>query len=306
MVNRSSTQADFSALAAPLREQVERQLRQYVQLPAEADRWGWFCPPRLQQAMAYSLLGGGKRLRPLVVLFAAEGCGASAADALPAACAVEMVHTYSLVHDDLPAMDDDDLRRGQPTLHRAFDEATAILAGDALLTLAFEVLARHLPPATAAACTALLAQAAGACGMVGGQADDLAAEGRPGTLEQLQAIHRRKTAALFSASARLGALCANAAPEQVEHLGRYGQCLGLAFQICDDLLDCHGQEDQLGKRVGKDTQRGKLTYPALLGTEASREKAEHWADQALQALARSGAEHPGLVALARFVLERNQ
>ncbi len=306
-MNQPSTQADFAALAAPLRKLVEAELRRLVRLPQEPDARGWFCPPRLQQAMAYSLLAGGKRLRPLVVLFAAQGCGGSVQEALPAACAVEMIHTYSLIHDDLPAMDDDDLRRGRATLHRAFDEATAILAGDALLTLAFEVLARDLRPASVAArCAAVLARAAGACGMVGGQADDLAAEGQPGTLEQLQAIHRRKTAALFSASAQLGALCAGAGEEQAERLARYGQCLGLAFQIRDDLLDRHGEESQLGKRVGKDDQRGKLTYPALLGKEASWEKAKHWADQALEALARSGAEHPGLVALARFVLERNQ
>ncbi len=300
-----TAQEELQALAAPLQEQLEAELARWVQFNHLSSEWGWQCPARLREAMAYSLLAPGKRLRPLVVLFSAQACGASVRQALPAACAVEMIHTYSLIHDDLPAMDDDDLRRGRATLHRAFDEATAILAGDALLTLAFEVLAQLQPPEVAARCVRLLAQAAGACGMVGGQADDLAAEGQPGSPELLQAIHRRKTAALFCASAQLGALCAQASQGVQEHLAQFGHALGMAFQICDDLLDHCGQEDQVGKRVGKDHRRGKLTYPLLLGVQASRQEAHRWIQQALEHLRRGRLEHPGLVALAQFVLERS-
>src|SRR5262245_40764747 len=189
------------------------------------------CPARLAEAMRYSVQAGGKRLRPLLALLAAEACGADPAEALPAACALEMVHTYSLIHDDLPAMDDDDLRRGRPTCHKAFDEATAILAGDALLTLAFEVIVRHTRPAeSAAACVRALAEASGPEGMVGGQMADLQAEGRTdGTVEELEAIHRRKTGALLRASLRMGAAVAQAPPHVVEALDAYGRAVGLGF-----------------------------------------------------------------------------
>src|SRR5262245_2471938 len=236
-------------------------------------------PAELLAAMRYSLLAPGKRLRPLLVLLAHEACGGGATDPWPAACAVEMVHVYSLIHDDLPAMDDDDLLRGLPTCHKKFSEATAILAGDALLTLAFQVLAEAYPSATGAACCADLARAAGAAGMVGGQADDLSWEGGERTLAELEFLHARKTGALIGSCLRLGARVAYArhpggVPRTVlELLDGYGRALGLAFQITDDLLDVTGAAEEVGKRVGKDAARGKLTYPGLLGVEESRRRA---------------------------------
>ena len=256
--------------------------------------------------MRYSLLAPGKRLRPLLVLLAIEACGGEIEAAMPAACAVEMVHAYSLIHDDLPAMDDDDLRRGLPTCHKKFGEATAILAGDGLLALAFEVLAKGIePPATAAACCAALAEAAGPCRLVGGQADDLlGANG--GGIEHLEAIHRRKTGAMIAVSLQLGAMVAAARPEALDAIERYGQAIGLAFQITDDLLDFQGNEADVGKRVGKDIERGKLTFPGLLGVEAGRRRAERLVDEARAALAPLGPRAACLEALARFVLERNR
>ncbi|MDB5349345.1 MAG: geranylgeranyl pyrophosphate synthase [Planctomycetota bacterium] len=266
------------------------------------------CPPRLAEAMRYSLLGGGKRLRPILALMAAEACGADPVEALPAACAVEMVHTYSLIHDDLPAMDDDDLRRGRPTCHKAFDEATAILAGDGLLTLAFEVIVRYTrPPDAAANCVRILAEAAGPEGMVGGQMADLHAEGRTdGTVAALEAIHRRKTGALLCAPLRMGAAVAGAAEWQVKALDDYGRAVGLAFQIIDDLLDVQGDEAKLGKRVQKDSDLGKWTYPGFLGIEGSRLKARQLADEALAALGPFGDRGGRLKALAWDLLERDR
>lgn len=265
------------------------------------------CPPRLQESMAYSLLAGGKRLRPVLVLLACEACGGDAAAALPAACALEMVHTYSLIHDDLPAMDDDDLRRGRPTNHVVFGEALAILAGDALLTQAFEIVARDVqPPEVAAACCADLAIAAGRVGMVGGQVVDLEAEHTPcGTVEELEAIHRRKTGALLASALTMGARIAQADTPTLELLARYGRCLGLAFQITDDLLDIRGDLQALGKAVQKDATHGKLTYPSLLGETASMERARSLIDEACDCLAPFGARGRRLEALARFVLERD-
>ena len=263
------------------------------------------CPEPLRQAMHYSLLAPGKRLRPLLVLLASEACGGCWEAALPAACAVEMVHAYSLVHDDLPAMDNDDLRRGRPTTHERFGEAMAILAGDALLALAFEVLAKGVRPAEAAvACCATLAEAAGACQLVGGQADDL--RGGPGQdLPSLESLHARKTGALIVASLALGAMVAGATAEQREALGAYGRRLGLAFQIVDDLLDVRGEESAVGKRLGKDARNGKLTYPGLLGPEASRRRAEQLVAEACEALSPFGPRAASLHALARFVLQRS-
>jgi geranylgeranyl diphosphate synthase type II len=268
-------------------------------------------PAELLEAMRYSLLAPGKRLRPLLVLLAHEACG-GAGDPWPAACAVEMVHVYSLIHDDLPAMDDDDLRRGLPTCHKKFSEATAILAGDALLTMAFEVLAESYP----AACCAELARAAGAAGMVGGQMDDLAWEraAEPGrrTLADLERLHLRKTGALIRACVRLGARVNFASqsvdpPEGVlERLDRYGRCLGLAFQITDDLLDVEGDCGDVGKRVGKDAARGKLTYPGLLGVAESRRRAEALGEEARLCLAPFGRAASRLGELVSFVLTRDR
>jgi geranylgeranyl diphosphate synthase type II len=264
------------------------------------------CPDRLREAIRYSLLEGGKRLRPMLVLAAAEACGGQPDAAMPAACAVEMVHAYSLVHDDLPAMDDDDLRRGRPTCHKVFGEALAILAGDALLTLAFEVLARDIhPPATAAECCRVLAEAAGASALVGGQADDLAGQFSAGGLEALEAIHRRKTGAMFLASLRLGALVAAADRRQLTALTEYGRRMGLVFQIIDDLLDVRGDAATMGKRAGKDSHRGKLTFPAVLGVDESTRRAETLVEEACAALDPLAPHAEPLHALAHYVVERD-
>ena len=265
------------------------------------------CPPMLADAIRHSLLGGGKRLRPVLALLAAEACGADPWAALPAAAALEMIHTYSLIHDDLPCMDDDDLRRGRPTCHKAFGEATALLAGDALQARAFEVLARDLPPIAAAGCVLALAEAAGPAGMVGGQMADLDAEGRTdATLDRLEAIHRRKTGALLRASLKMGGVVAGADANTIEALDRYGHAVGLAFQIVDDLLDVHGDEAKLGKRVNKDQGLGKWTYPGLLGVDGSRRRARELADEAVEALAPLGHRGDRLRALALELLERDR
>lgn len=281
-------------------EQVDRALDKYTQFSAD-------CPDNLCEAMRYCLLAPGKRLRPRLVLLAAELCGATAVDALPAACAVEMIHAYSLIHDDLPAMDDDDLRRGQPTCHKKFDEATAILAGDALQALAFQVLAQEIRPAeTAARCCAELAQAVGAESLVGGQAADLAGEHIAGGDEvSLRSIHRRKTGALITVSLRLGASVAGAGGEQMDALTTYGNCLGLAFQITDDLLDATGEQASMGKRVGKDSRRGKRTYPTLLGVEESRQLVRRQTEEAEEAIELFCDRAAPLIELARFVVERD-
>jgi geranylgeranyl diphosphate synthase, type II len=283
-------------------------------------------PAAITQAMAYSLLAPGKRLRPLLVMWACEAAGGSPEQSLPAACAVEMVHTYSLIHDDLPAMDDDDLRRGLPTCHKKFGEALAILAGDGLLTLAFQVLAGGYPPRTAAVSCVELAKGAGAVGMVGGQTLDLQAEGsipftpglapgseRPGVnagLNGLEDLHARKTGALFHSSLRLGAFAAQGErPEGVNQdtlalIDRYAAAFGLLFQVTDDLLDVESTADKAGKRVGKDASRGKLTYPALLGVEESRRKAVELGRQAVAAAELLGSQW--LAELARYVVTRER
>jgi geranylgeranyl diphosphate synthase, type II len=224
---------------------------------------------------------------------------------MPAACAVEMIHTYSLIHDDLPAMDDDDMRRGRPSCHMQFDEATAILAGDALLAQAFEVIATGLEPGIAGRCCAELARAAGPTMLVGGQADDLQAENLPGELEDLERIHRRKTGAMIRASLRLGGMIGRASEQQLAALDEYGEKLGLAFQIIDDWLDVHGDETTMGKRLRKDSSHGKLTFPALLGVEQSRFRAEQLVADACERIACFGPRAGRLEALARYVLERN-
>lgn len=295
----SDTIADFQVRAKAMRTEVEAALAACTQYPAD-------CPAKLGEAIRYSLLAPGKRLRPLLVLMAAEACGQERGKAMPAACAVEMIHTYSLIHDDLPAMDDDELRRGMPTCHIQFGEAVAILAGDALLAQAFEVLATGIqPPDIAARCVALLAQAAGPTALVGGQADDLEWEFRGGQLADLEAIHRRKTGALLSVSLVLGGTVAAAGHEPLTALGTYGRKLGLAFQIVDDLLDLQGDAEKLGKKVGKDSSRGKLTFPGLLGAEESARRAASLVDESIAALEMFGARAEPLRGLARYVLERN-
>ena len=285
---------------ADARRLVDAALDRYSDLPPD-------CPAQLREAIRYSLLAPCKRLRPTLVLFAADACGSSWEAALPAACAVEMIHTYSLIHDDLPAMDNDDLRRGRPTCHKAFGEALAILAGDALLALAFEVMTREIPDADVAArCCGALAVAAGATALVGGQSDDLAVEFTDGDLAALEHVHRRKTGAMFVASLRLGGYVAAADDVRQAALERFGQKIGLAFQITDDLLDVDGDEAMLGKRVGKDSKQGKLTFPGLLGIDESRRRAQGLVDEASAALAPLGEDRSRLDALAHFVVERNR
>jgi geranylgeranyl diphosphate synthase type II len=306
----------MAALPAPsithsldeVREFIEPRLAAALELSDEA-------APRLVAAMRHALLAPGKRLRPALVLWAADACGGSWADAAGGAVAVEMIHAYSLVHDDLPAMDDDDLRRGRPTCHKAFDEATAILCGDALQALAFETLARDLPPAAAARGCLALARAAGPEALVGGQADDLAAE--RGWIDDMSAapaakqvawlerIHRRKTGALFLAALELGGIAAGATPAQLAKLAAYGRAFGLAFQIADDILDAEGDEAAMGKRVGKDADRGKLTFPTIVGLEESRARARALAVEAATAVAGLGAGAAPLEALAHWIVARD-
>jgi geranylgeranyl diphosphate synthase type II len=290
----------FRQFADDVRLRIDAELDRYCQLSPD-------CPTRLRDAFRHSLFAPGKRLRPMLVLCAASACGSNTDRALPAACAVEMVHTYSLIHDDLPAMDNDSLRRGRLTCHIAFDEATAILAGDGLLTLAFEVLAEHVRPGDVAArCCAVLAKAAGFTGMVGGQADDLMPEHGQPEIGALERIHRRKTGALLTASLCLGALTAAATDEQIERLTAYGNKLGLAFQIVDDLLDLRGDSSTLGKTAGKDAHQGKLTFPVLLGEAESHRRARALIDQAIVELHSFGDKADNLVSLAKFVLERDR
>ena len=288
------------------RQLIESALDQYTQFPDG-------CPEELREAIRYSLLVPGKRLRPMLVMLAAEACGGTADDALPAACAVELIHTYSLIHDDLPSMDNDDMRRGMPTCHRKFTEPVAILAGDALLALAFEVLGRDVRPAeTAAQCCAILAGACGATSLVGGQCDDICRGLASGSPEMLESIHNRKTGALFLASLRLGALIARASDQQQLALQRFGTNLGLAFQITDDLLDF--REDgrvSTGKKSKTHATRSpgpdhqKLTFPNLLGVEASRQEVERLIREAGEALEPLGPQGRSLWALAEFISERS-
>lgn len=270
------------------------------------DRLNSDCPDSLRAAMRYSLLGPGKRLRPILCLLSAEALGVDPKFAMANAAAVEMVHCYSLIHDDLPAMDDDDLRRGRPTCHIQFDEATAILAGDALQALAFEtILTDTSDPAIAAKSCLILTKAAGPEGMVAGQVDDLLAEKQGGDAKMLHAIHARKTGAMIRASVVLGGIAAGATPDQLEKLSNYGDCIGIAFQIVDDLLDVEGTTENTGKRTGKDQERGKLTFPGIYGVEASRERAEQFVEQAISVVDAFGSAATPLKQLARYITDRS-
>ena len=265
-------------------------------------------PATLHEAMRYSVLGGGKRVRPVLAILAAEACGVTVDTAVDSASAIELVHTYSLIHDDLPEMDDDDYRRGRPSCHVVFGAATAVLAGDALQTLAFEVLALHPEGAARAAiraeAVALVARASGSLGMVGGQEMDLRAEGGVAEISRLEAIHERKTRALLHASVMLGAVLAQAGEDDRRALDRYGRAVGLAFQITDDILDVSGDLAQLGKTPGKDARAGKVTYPSLLGLDASRRRAEELAEQARAAISPLGERGRWLGAMATYIVER--
>lgn len=281
--------------------------KQIVELALEKklpqkDTW----PKTLNESIRYSLMAGGKRLRPILVLAAAETLGSDYADYLPAACAMEMIHTYSLIHDDLPAMDDDDLRRGRPTNHKVYGEAIAILAGDALLTQAFEELSKpfeHVDSSKQLEAIHRVALASGSQGMVGGQAYDLFCEKKKVSLNELEKIHRHKTGKLIQASLELGALLANANSEELESLSQYGQFIGLSFQIADDLLDIEGGEE-IGKDIGSDIAREKATYPALLGLEASKKLAKEITEQALDSLKIFDEKAQALRSLAQYIIER--
>lgn len=305
----SAEQGGFAAWQAAQLARVERALDEWM--PAQA-------PAGLGEVMRYAVQGGGKRLRPLLALAACEAVEGAPQAALRAACAVELIHAYSLVHDDMPCMDNDVLRRGKPTVHVRFGQAQALLAGDALQALAFEILtpepsaatSADMPAAMQAALCRLLARAAGADGMAGGQAIDLASVGLPLTEPELRAMHRRKTGALLLASVRMGAACA-ARPlpaAALQALDAYGQALGLAFQVVDDVLDVTADSALLGKTAGKDAAAGKPTYVSLLGLEAARQLAADLltqAENALNALQASGLAHTQpLHALARQVVQR--
>ena len=261
-------------------------------------------PTRLHEAMRYAVLNGGKRVRAILVLATGEALGAGADPLEPPACAVELIHAYSLVHDDLPPMDNHALRRGVPTCHCAFDEATALLVGDALQALAFETLARS-PARDAGEQVRILAQASGSQGMAGGQAVDLESVGKTLTLEQLEDMHLHKTGALIRASVRLGALSAGARdPDVLARLDEYARCIGLAFQIRDDVLDVEGETATLGKTQGTDAALDKPTYPAILGLEASKAHARALHERATQALAPFGRDAGFLCALSGFIVNR--
>lgn len=266
-------------------------------------------PTKLDDAMRYSLFSGGKRIRPILALASGEAVGAPVAHIMPFACALEMIHSYSLVHDDLPAMDDDDLRRGKPTNHVVYGEAMAILAGDGLLTEAFRVMAegalRHgQNPAAALRAVQEIAIGAGAMGMVGGQVADLEAEQKKPTRTLVDYIHTRKTAALLRASVRAGALVGGASPRQFARLDEYGAAIGLAFQVADDILDVEGETAQTGKRAGRDAELQKVTYPAAVGMAKAKARARELLDEALAALKSFPVAADPLREIAKFVVER--
>lgn len=293
--------SDFDLYLERQRERVNRSLDRLLPGPAH--------PEVIFEAMRYSVEAGGKRLRPILTLAAAETLGISGEEAMEAACAVEFVHTYSLIHDDLPAMDDSDLRRGKPTCHRVYGEAVAVLAGDALLTLAFEVLSRYGlkrgRERAALLMAAELARAAGAEGMIAGQVLDLAAEGSVPAPEELEITYRLKTGALMQAAARCGALAAGASPGELEALSGYASRLGIAFQIADDLLDRSGTAAEIGKQPGLDQDHSKATYPAILGDEAARRHAEELYREAVACLGSLGRPAETLRELARRLVYRS-
>jgi len=264
-------------------------------------------PVKLCQAIRYSIQAGGKRLRPIIVILSCQASSGTQQNALPAAAAIEMIHTYSLIHDDLPAMDDDDYRRGKPSNHKVFGEGIAILAGDSLLTLAFNVLAANIPNTTLVRdLIQELSHAAGASGMIGGQVEDLLGANTPQTLEKVELIHQCKTAMLIRAAARMGGLCAQTTANKLDKLGEFGLKLGLAFQITDDLLDITSTLQEMGKPTQKDHKAGKLTYPSVVGVDKARQQAKILIDQALHELEELGAAAEPLRQLARMITERRK
>ena len=284
-------------------KRINRALESLLETADKADR--------ILEAMTYSLMAGGKRIRPILCLAATEAAGADPEDAMPAACALEMIHTYSLIHDDLPAMDDDAMRRGKPTCHTAFDEATAILAGDALLTLAFQTLSSiEIRKVEQAAkwldVIQLISYAAGYCGMIQGQMLDMVSEGKQLTLVDLKSMHRLKTGALIEVSLKCGAELVNVNSSQSQLLESYAQYIGLAFQVTDDILNIEGDPVIMGKAVGTDKLRHKSTYPSLLGLEESKMFARKLIDSALQALGSFDQKAEPLRAIATYIVDRKK
>jgi geranylgeranyl diphosphate synthase, type II len=290
---------ELKAYLAARQKEVDRALGRF--LPKENAR-----PATIHKAMRYSLFAGGKRLRPILSLAAAEACGGEVAAAMPLACAMECIHTYSLIHDDLPSMDNDDFRRGSPTCHKVFGEGIAVLAGDALLTVAFEIAAQVQPTRRYSLRDIIseIAVAAGSRKLIAGQVADLEAEGQPITRRDLRYIHENKTAAMLIASVRLGAMSANANALQLEAIGSFGAALGLAFQVIDDILDVTQTSEKLGKSAGKDVAAQKATYPAVIGLEKSRQEAQRLTREAHEALAVFGDQAERLHSLANYLLER--
>jgi geranylgeranyl diphosphate synthase type II len=272
-------------------------------LPSEKTR-----PATIHKAMRYSLFAGGKRMRPALTLAAAQACGGNENDALPLACAVECIHTYSLVHDDLPAMDNDDYRRGKLTNHKVFGEGIAVLAGDALLTQAFEIAAqaRGWARYSHQQIVLELAMAAGSLQLIAGQVADLEGEGRKVSVQDLRYIHERKTSALLCCSVRLGGMSANCSPRQLAALTDFGYHVGLAFQVIDDILDVTQTSEKLGKTAGKDTKAQKATYPSIVGLEKSKKIAEQLTDKAFAALKPFHGEAVALESLAEYLLKRDR
>jgi geranylgeranyl diphosphate synthase type II len=279
-----------------------------IRLPSEGE--GVF-PTSLHKAIRYSLFAGGKRIRPILSMAAFESVGGKGEGILPFACALEMIHTYSLIHDDLPALDNDDIRRGRPTCHKVFGEAVGILAGDALLTEAFRLMTcrpiQELSLRDGGLVLEVInevAQAAGMTGMVGGQILDIESEGKEVDLPMLQYIHTHKTGALILVSVRVGARLGGANEETLKHLTHYGERIGLAFQIADDILNVEGKDGLLGKSTGSDVSRGKATYPALFGIEESKRRAKELVEMAMDAIQSIGSEAEPLREIARFILSR--
>jgi len=301
MITRASSEA-FAERLDHYRRRVDSKLAEILRADHEV-------PDRLLDAMRYSVLGGGKRVRPLLVYASGELVGAAEDVLDPIAAAVELIHAYSLVHDDLPAMDDDDLRRGRPTTHRQFDEATAILAGDALQALAFEVLASDpklsARPQAQAKMIGWLARAAGPAGMVGGQALDMAAEGRQIDERSLERIHRGKTGALIRASIMMPSELGNSSPDERAHLDVFARDIGLVFQIRDDLLEVEQDTATLGKSAGSDAGNDKSTYPSTLGVEGARRRAAETQQRAVDALRKLGSRSDALLWLSEFILNRS-
>lgn len=294
---------DLKAYLKTHQEQVDGALSRY--LPGEET-----LPAQLHKAMRYSVFAGGKRVRPILMIAACEAVGGVIETVLPAACAMEMIHTYSLIHDDLPAMDDDDFRRGRPTNHKVFGQATAILAGDALLTEAFNLLsasesAENISAETRLQVLNIMARCAGSMGMVGGQVVDMEAEGHDIDLPTLQYIHTHKTGALILACLQCGALLGGGNKDQFDALSRYGETAGLAFQVADDILDVIGDQEVLGKDVGSDQARGKATYPALMGLEEAQRRAQELKDLAIEALGSFDHRAEPLRAIARYIVDRS-